>query len=229
MEKQTVTMGRVETLLGIIYIVAQIFFLPVVLVLGNSLLPQPFNDAQLNFISFALNFLCVTVIFHRYLLLSLQVAIADLGNYLKACGVGFGLYWVCTIFVNMLVLSLDPEFTNVNDDSIGIITKGNFALMSVGTVLLVPVVEETLYRGVIFGQLLKKNRALAYILSILIFSSIHVIGYIGSYPPMRLILCFVQYIPAGFFLARTYEKAGTIWAPILIHATVNLIGMMAMK
>lgn len=229
MEKQPVTMGRAETLLGIIYIVAQIFFLPVILVLGNSLLPQPFNDAQLNFISFALNFICVTVIFHRYLLHCLQVVIADLGKFIKVCGVGFGLYWVCTILVNMLVLSLDPEFSNVNDDSISQITQGNYMLMTVGTVLLVPIVEETLYRGVIFGQLLKKNRILAYIISILIFSSIHVIGYIGLYPPMRLLLCLIQYIPAGFFLARTYEKAGTIWAPIVIHTTVNLIGMMAMK
>lgn len=222
-------MGRMETLLGIIYIIAQIFFLPVILVLVNSFLPHPFNDAQLNFINFALNFICVTVIFHRYLLHSLQAFIADLGNCLKVSGAGFGLYWVCTIVVNMLVLWLDPEFSNVNDDSIYQLTESNFMLMSIGTVLLVPVVEETLYRGVIFGQLSRKSSIWAYIVSIVIFSAIHVMGYIGFYPPMRLLLCFVQYFPAAFFLAWTYKKSGTIWSSILIHATVNLIGMMAMK
>lgn len=222
-------MGRIETLLGIIYIIAQIFFLPVILVLGNSFLSQPFNDAQLNFINFAINFICVTVIFHRYLLRSLQTFIANIGNCLKVCGAGFGLYWVCTIAVNMLVLWLDPNFSNVNDDSILEITKSNYTLMAIGTVILVPVVEETLYRGVIFGQLLQKSKFLAYIVSVIIFSAIHVMGYIGFYPPMRLFLCFIQYFPAAFFLAWTYRKSGTILTSILIHATVNLIGMMAMK
>lgn len=229
MEKQPVTMSRLETLLGIIYIVAQIFFLPVILVIGNSLLPHPFNDAELNFISFALNFICVTVIFRRYLLNSLAIVIEDLGHVLRTCGMGFMAYWVGNIVVNMIVLSLDPNFSNVNDDSILQISENNFMLMTIGTVILVPVVEETLYRGVLFGQLRRKNAVLAYIVSVLVFSSIHVIGYIGYYPPMRLLLCLLQYFPAAVFLAWTYEKAGTIWAPILIHMIVNLIGMSAMK
>lgn len=229
MKKQPVTMGRVEALLGIIYLMVQIFFLPVILVLGNSLLPRPFDDAQLNFICFALNFICVTVIFHRYLLRSLQIAFADPGSFFKICGLGFAFYWICSIVVNMLVLYVDPEFSNVNDDSILQISKSNFMLMTVGTVLLVPVVEETLFRGVIFGQLMRKNQVLAYILSIAIFSAIHVVGYIGLYPPVRLLLCLIQYFPAAFFLAWAFEKSNTIWSPILIHTVVNLIGMMSMK
>ena len=181
MKKLPVKMGRIESILGILYIVAQIFVLPVILQVGNSLLPRPFNYGQLNFISFALNFICVTVIFHRYLLESFKIVFSRIGRFFGYYGLGFLFYWLGTLAVNILILTVDPEFSNVNDDSIGEITKNNFTLMAIGTVLLVPVVEETLYRGVIFGQLLRKNALSAYVLSVVLFSGIHVIGYIGAY------------------------------------------------
>lgn len=229
MKNEPVKMGRGETLFGLIYIVAQIFFLPVILMQGNALLPNPFNDAQLNFISFALNFICITVAFRRYLIHSLRTVFANISKCLQISGLGFALYWGCSILVNILILSIDPDFSNVNDDTISIMTGDNYMLMSVGTVILVPVVEETLYRGVVFGGLFRKSKVLAYMISILVFSAIHVVGYIGLFPPVRLILCFLQYLPAAFFLGWAYEKSGTIWSPILIHTTVNLIGMLAMK
>ena len=229
MEKQQVTMGRVETLLGIIYIFVQLLFLPVILLTWNALLPKPLNYAVLNFINFTLNFIAISAIFHRYLIGSFQVILTGVGKFFKYYGLGFLFYWLCTISVNILILILDPEFSNINDDTIDVISKDNFGLMVIGTVLLVPIVEEVLYRGVIFGQLLRKNAVLAYILSVVIFSSIHVLGYIGNYPPFRLVLCFLQYIPASVFLAWAYQKSGTIWTSILIHTTVNFLGMMAMR
>ena len=39
------------------------------------------------------------------------------------------------------------------------------------------------------------------------------------------LLCALQYLPAGVALGWTYEKADTIWAPILVHSMVNAVGM----
>lgn len=228
MKNLSIPMRRTEMILGLIYIVLQVFILPVALVVINVFLPRPFSAAELNFATFALNFICITVIFRRYLIDSFKILTHQPGKILCICLIGFGLYWFSSILVNMLVIFLDPEFSNVNDDNIAILTDQNYLLMVIGTVILVPVVEETLYRGVVFGQLYQKNHVIAYIVSVFIFSALHVFGYIGLYSPFRLLLCFLQYIPAGIFLAWTYVKADTIWAPVFIHMTVNLIGMLAM-
>lgn len=221
-------MRRSEAILGLVYIVLQIFVLPVVLVVVNAFLPHPLSDAALNFANFAINFICVTVIFHRYLIDSFLVLLQRPKQILLTCLKGFGLYWLGSILVNLLVIRFDPEFSNVNDDTIAILTDQNLYLMIIGTVVLVPVVEETLYRGVVFGQLYRKTPVLGYTVSVAVFSALHVFGYIGFYSPLRLLLCFLQYIPAGVFLAWTYAKTNTIWAPVIIHMAVNLIGMLAM-
>jgi membrane protease YdiL (CAAX protease family) len=39
----------------------------------------------------------------------------------------------------------------------------------------------------------------------------------------------VQYLPAGLALAWAYEKADTIWAPILMHMTINQISITFMR
>lgn len=229
MKKLTVPIGHTETILGLCYIVLQVLILPVTLSFLNTALPKPLSDGQLNFANFALNFICITVIFRQYLISSLRIVMLAPGQFIRYCITGFLLYWFCSILVSMLVLTLDPAFSNVNDDTIAVMNREDPLLMGVGTVILVPVVEETLYRGVVFGKLYRKSSVVAYLVSVAVFSGLHVLGYIGFYDPFRLILCFLQYIPAGVFLARTYVKADTIWAPILIHMAVNLIGILAMK
>ena len=42
---------------------------------------------------------------------------------------------------------------------------------------------------------------------------------------LTLILCFIQYLPAGLCLAWTYSKADNIFAPILVHALNNAIAI----
>jgi len=93
----------------------------------------------------------------------------------------------------------------------------------------ITITEETLYRGLLFQGLQRKNRALAYLVSVSVFAWIHVMGYVGQFDWRTLLLCFVQYLPAGIILALAYEKTDTIITPILIHIAVNQIGMSAMR
>ena len=58
---------------------------------------------------------------------------------------------------------------------------------------------------------------------------IHVMGYIGQFDWLTLVLCFLQYIPAGLWLAWAYEKSDSIFAPMLIHTAINAIGIYAMR
>ena len=222
-------MTRTERILGFSYLPVQILLLPVVLVQGNLILGSPLSAAQLNFILFALDFICITVIFRRFLLQSLRQALSVPWRLLRYAGAGLLLYWIGSFVVNFFILTVYPDFSNVNDASISELTQQNYTLMSVGTVLLVPVTEETLYRGLIFGSIYKRSRIAGYAVSALIFAALHVVGYIGYFTPVHLLLCFLQYIPAGLCLAWAYVMADTIWAPILMHIAINQMGVLAMR
>ena len=91
------------------------------------------------------------------------------------------------------------------------------------------IVEELLYRGIFFGGLYNRNRIVAFVVSTLIFAVIHVTSYVGYYPPVTLLLCFLQYIPAGIALAWAWMKSGSIITPIVMHMIINAIGITAMR
>ena len=97
----------------------------------------------------------------------------------------------------------------------------SYYLMAVGTALLVPPVEECFYRGLMFRNLYKTSPIAAYLVSMAVFSLGHILGFIGSASPLSLLLSFVQDLPAGLWLAWTYTKADTIFAPIVMHGLIN--------
>ena len=129
----------------------------------------------------------------------------------------------------MIILVIYPEFSNVNDDTISVMVQQNFPLMVIGTVVLVPITEELLFRGLIFRGIYNRSRFWAYAISAVAFSLPHVVGYIGMFDPLLLLLCFVQYLPAGLCLSWAYARADSIFAPVLMHMVINLIGMFAMR
>lgn len=229
MNKLTNTITRRETLLGLVYIAVQLFVLPFIGMLLNQLLDSPLSAVQMQFLLFCVDFICVTLIFHRFLLTSLKHALSNLWQTLRIAGIGLLLYWLGGFVVNFVIVAIYPDFSNVNDASISQLVKQNYSLMAISTVLLVPITEETLYRGLIFGSLYKRSPIVGYVLSTLLFAALHVVGYIGLYEPLHLLMCFLQYIPAGLSLAWAYVKADTIWSPILIHIIINQIGVMAMR
>lgn len=229
MKKLTIRTTPLESTLGWCYFVFQLLFLAPALVVINLFLPDPLGEAELNILLFVFNFIAIILILHRFLWKNLQKSFSAPFHTLKTAGIGFILYHISSVLISLLVYTLDPDFVNANDDNIGEMIQNNYTLMSLCTVLLVPVVEETLYRGLIFRCLYEKNALLGYILSTVLFAFIHVAGYIGFYDGLTLVLCFLQYLPAGIFLAWAYVKADSIWAPILIHITVNQIGILAMR
>ena len=222
-------MTKNEVRYGWSFYVLQLLIFPSLLVLGNQLLRQPLSEAALNFALFALNFLCTTVIFHRFLLASGRRALELPFRCLRMAFFGLLLYYGGIILVGTLILTLRPDFANANDANILALTQDNYPLMALGTIVLVPITEETLYRGLIFRGLHQKSRLAAYAVSTLVFAAVHVVGYIGILDWELLGLSLVQYLPAGLALAWAYEKADTIWAPILMHMTINQISITFMR
>ncbi len=227
--KFPISMTNRERTLGFCYAAIDIFLLPALLNALNAQLIRPLSGAWLNFLYFALNFVFLFAIFSRFLKRSLSFTGKHSGDLVVAVIAGFGLYWLSNVLLSFVILQLFPDYANPNDGSIADMASSHFVLMAVGAVLLVPMAEELVHRGLIFGTLAKKSRLAAYIVSTLFFSAIHVAGYIGLFGSTDLILAFVQYLPAGLILGWAYERSGSIFAPMVIHTAVNTMGIYAMR
>ncbi len=227
--KLTISITQREKILGWLLFGAQQFILPIVVVVINELLHNPMNTTELNCAIFGITFLLSVLIFHRFLGRSFRQLVERPFWCLRAAAWGFGIYYIGTIVINIVLSMVPVEFSNANDATIQSMAQENYGLIVLSTVIFAPITEELLYRGLIFGSLHKKNRILAYAVSMTAFSLIHIVGYIGSEPATVLFLSFFQYLPAAFALAWAYEKANSIWAPILIHMAVNQISVSFMR
>lgn len=218
-----------EFVFGFIYFLLQLLVIPGILVAVSMMLPTPMSEATLNVICFAINFLAILLIFRKFLIANWDPVKAAPWHVLRWAGIGYLIYMAGTTAFGWIVPMIDPEFANINDAAIMEMVEDNFLLMSIGTVILVPVTEECLYRGLIFRGIYEKSPVWAYILSTVFFSLAHVLGYVTMADFGTLLLCFFQYLPAGFALALAYRQSGSIYASILIHMTVNQTGMLLMR
>lgn len=223
------TLSRREMTWGLRYLLFQLVFLPSLLHFFNTLVGNLLGSAELNFLFFVINFAAAGWIFRKFLLENGKIALARPGKTLLIAGAGFLVYTVCARALGWLFAWLDPGFANLNDQSIASISRENYPLMFVGTVILVPVAEEVFHRGLVFRGLYSRSAAAAWTVSTAVFAMIHVMNYVGVYAPTTLILCFLQYVPAGQCLGAAYRLSGSLAAPILIHAGVNALGMLAVR
>lgn len=229
-EKLFLVPTKKELRAGLIYMLLEMLVLPTVLLLASMLLlPEPLSDTWLNIIYFILNFLITVLIFRKFIRYTLSSAELFSKNIPGSAAIGFLIYYLGNILINMVVFSLEPDFMNVNDENIAAMTSENFGLMALCGVVLVPITEELLFRGVLFAGLYNRSRIAAFAVSTAVFCVIHVTAYIGLYPPQTLLLCLLQYIPAGLALGFAYARANSILAPMLLHIFINGIGMLAMR
>ena len=229
MNMQPLLANRKELFFGWRYLAFQSVFLGSLLRLVAGWLGIPLTSAQLNGLFFAINFTAVIIAFRSFLHRTLVDALEKLPRILLTALVGFFLYRGISWLLGLLIARIDPSFANVNDQSIISITQEGFSLMAIGTVLLVPLTEEVLHRAVVFGTLYRRNKIVAYAVSTVLFSLVHIAGYAGSVPALTFVLCFLQYIPAGLCLAASYHISGSILAPVLIHTAVNAIAIFSLR
>lgn len=218
-----------ETMSGFLYLAFELFLLPSLLRWCNGQLSPSLSTAELNFLYYLLNFLAVLLIFHEFLGHNLTQVTQHPAYFCQAVILGLAAYYACFYALDFLMDSITPGFTNYNDGAIAEMSHGSYFLMLVGTVILVPVAEECFFRGLIFRNLYGKSRWAAYLVSMIAFAAIHILGYIGLYSPLDLIMAVLQYLPAGLCLAWAYQKSGTIFAPIVIHACINFLSIQRLR
>ena len=111
---------------------------------------------------------------------------------------------------------------------IGFGMLGGYPLaMTLCTVVLAPLAEECLFRGVLFAPLARRCLPAAYALSMFLFAGMHVFQFLGSMTAANTILCLSLYLPASFSLCWVYQKTGNIWACIFLHMFINFQSVLA--
>lgn len=170
-----------------------------------------------------INIIAVFIIYHRYIGKCIRHSLSQPVKLILITGLGLLVYLLVIPELEDWVIKLSPTVVNYNTSEIVENMKFNPIATIFGAVFLVPLAEEITYRGLIFGALRQKNRLVAYLVSVLGFSMIHVIGYMELQSLTNSLLTLLTYIPAALILTIAYDQSGSILAPTLIHTVVNAI------
>lgn len=94
-------------------------------------------------------------------------------------------------------------------------------------VLLMPLVEEVLFRGLLFGGLRGYSRPLAYVLSTALYCLYSVWQFVFTFGAvdLRYLLLMAQYLPMALALTWCYDAGGSIWSPVVLHAILNALSL----
>ena len=100
-------------------------------------------------------------------------------------------------------------------------------LMIIQSVILAPIVEEVIFRGLIFRTLRDYNKYMAHFVSALCFGFIHI--YSGLFAgDLTQLFYLLSYGGSGLAFSYAYEARKTIVAPIIIHMVNNLIAVIVL-
>lgn len=215
------SLSRAEAIAGWCYLPFYLVLLSVILQYLFTALKLPVDTITLNIAYFAINLAAVLIIFRSFL--RQRFFGASFWEFVQACILGFVFYQVGTLAVQFAVSKLGGTMEVYNNATVaGMVLENRYVMLAI-SVIFAPVIEETLIRGLVFGSIRTASRPLAYITSIFVFTMMHNWQYFGAHALGAVLLSCLAYIPASAALCWTYEKAGTIWASITVHAIINAI------
>ena len=224
-----VKLRRYEMICGLIWLFVYQIVLGRLIPPALRFLGLPVDSLSENRLFYILGFLITAVLLWKFLRDSLQAGAKEPGRLLRGAFFGWCLYVVVQTGMGILMDAFAPGLSTPNDENIAALAAENYPMMLAGSVLLAPLTEEALLRGVLFGSLREKSQPAAYIVTALVFAGMHVIPYFSETDPGTAALCGLLYILPSAALCAAYELGGNIWAPVLSHAAINLGGMLALK
>ena len=90
-------------------------------------------------------------------------------------------------------------------------------------VVLMPLVEEPLFRGVLFTTARSYSKVLGYVLSVGVYALYCAAQFAYAYGmlDLRYLLLMIQYVPMALALTWCYDRGGSIWSAIALHMAFN--------
>ena len=136
---------------------------------------------------------------------------------IKTYFIGVGLLYGSLIIIGTLLKNVGfvPKTQNVAEE-VKLMGETSVFLVILGPAILIPAVEELLFRSLLYRSIKKSlSPFISAIISAVLFGFAHM-------EPDTI----PQLIIIGLILAYVYEKSGSIYVPIALHATNNFITVM---
>ena len=111
---------------------------------------------------------------------------------------GFGVYYIISIFLTLLMALINPDFDISQAQDVGfesLASSSDYVLAFLALVVIAPIVEEIIFRGFLFGVLKKNYRFwVAAFLTNLTFAIAHGAWNVGVDTfALSLVLCYLRY------------------------------------
>ena len=138
-------------------------------------------------------------------------------EYAKIILSGIGLLYLCTFIFNLILSTTNfkPQTQEVAKEVMRLSDSSLF-LIILGPAILIPIVEELLFRGLLHRSLkVKLSPKASSIIAAILFGLAHM-------EPDTI----PQLVVIGLVLSYVYEKSGSVWVPAAVHATNNFVTVM---
>ena len=214
-------MSPLQTALGWLYLPLHMIVLP--LGLGAFVLwfAPELTEIEINLAYAGVGMAFVLTVMFSFLRRSFDAFLDRPGFCLWTAVLGFVANYALSIAIGLLLLLLPQPADNPNDSFILEMASRNRGAVLAINAILAPIVEEVLFRGVVFGSLQRCSRMLAYVLSSALFSLGHVWQYAAAWGDPAVLLYALRYLPVSVVLAWCYERSGSIWTTIIFHMAFN--------
>ena len=224
-KKTAAHMSSGEQLAGVVFFVIYLLVLPFatepLFGLAEKLLKTDISAGLQSAVYYYVLFAVTLVVFHGYLAQTTRKALDNAGGVLRTVLCGMVALYGLNELVYRLTRLLIENRTNLNDMAISAQIDDAPRTTLLIVIFLAPFVEEVLFRGLVFGGLKAKNRALAYVVSCVLFALLHVWQFAVVSQDVTYLLLMVQYLVPGLVLAAVCDRSDTLWAPLVLHMAAN--------
>ena len=221
-------MTPVQTAVGWCYFPLHFLLLPLLLRLYASV-SGTLDASAVNLIYYGAGLVFVLVVMLSWLRREfdtlLDRPLPCLRGLLTAAVATYGLNFLLGVIL-LLLGDVDP---NPNNTEIMAQASQDGGVIMALAIFIGPLIEETLFRGVVFGSIRARSRVAAYAVSLPLFALYHVWQYALYTGDLRMLLYGLQYIPIAFVMTWLYESTECIWTVVFYHMASNALTFLALN
>ena len=223
------SMNHTERLAGTIFFVVYLLVMPLLaqrlFSLFELLLDTQIGAEKQNALYYYLLFAVTLIIFHRYIGHTTSRLLDNLDRAAVTLFLGLLIFYGANELLYRVFHVFFHIRANLNDVTIAAQVNAAPRTTALIVIFLAPFVEETLFRGLVFGCLREKSAVVGYAVSALLFAFLHVWTFALSSWDASYFALMLQYLAPGLVFAWAYDRSGTLWTSILLHAIVNALAL----
>ena len=223
------SMNHTERLAGTIFFVVYLLVMPLLaqrlFSLFALLLDTQIGAELQNALYYYLLFAVTLIIFHRYIGHTTSRLLDNLDRAAVTLFLGLLIFYGANELLYRVFHVFFHSRANLNDVTIAAQVSAAPRTTALIVIFLAPFVEEVLFRGLVFGCLREKSAVVGYAVSALLFAFSHVWTFALSAWDVSYLTLMLQYLAPGLVFAWVYDRSGTLWTSILLHAIVNALAL----